>query len=264
MGRANAVQWTLIGLFGLAGSLCAITRASAAALPDCWDLAYGAIHHRAAAPHPPFILYNERMVINGDGLPLLQAREEVIYRDDGLARISDDRFMGHPYLTNATDPGPPELGPYGKRRSMWLPLQEADYSTLPLIGAVRSKNASGLACSNDGFERYNDHDTYRLSFTTAFPDKPALKALWIDTHTSEIWKVILSGYLPIALSDNPKNALLADFEVELEQQGPYLVVDHVTWKYRYHQYDQYSNLFGEYYYSGFEFPSRLPLSVFQT
>jgi len=147
---------------------------------------------------------------------------------------------------------------------MWLPLQQADSSSLPLIGSVRSKNSSGLTCSNDGFDRYKEHDTYRLTFTTTSPDKPALKALWIDTRTSEIWKVILSGYLPISLSEDQKKTLLADFEIELIQRGPYLVVDHVTWKYRYHQYDQYSNLFGEYYYTGFEFPSRLPPSVFQT
>jgi len=129
---------------------------------------------------------------------------------------------------------------------------------------VRSKTPSGLSCSYDGIERYKDHDTYRLTFTSEFQQKPALKALWIDVHNAEIWKVILSGYLPIALGDNPANARLTDFEVELEQQGPYLVVDHVTWKYRYHEYDQYSDLFGEYYYSGFEFPSQLPVTVFRT
>lgn len=264
MDRANAVKWILIGLFGLAGLRCVAQPVRAGTLPDCWDVAYGAIHHRAEAPHPPFIIYSERMLIAGDGRPLLQNRENVIYRDDGLARISDDRFDGHAYLTNLTDPGPPELGPYGNRRSMWLPIQESDYSKLPLIGEVRSRNPSGLSCTNDGIERYKDHDTYLLSFTTQFPERPSLKALWVDVHTSEIWKVILTGYLPIALTDNPKNARLTDFEVELQEEGRYLVVNHVTWKYRYHQYDQYSNLFGEYYYTGFQFPSDLPSTAFRT
>jgi len=236
--------------------------ARAGALPNCWDLAYGAIRHRATAPHPPFILYDETLLIEDDGSPLLQSRRSVAYRDDGLARILDDRFMNRPIITRSMEPGPPELGPYGDRRSAWLPLQQADYNTLPLIGEVRSKNPSGLSCTNDGSQRYKDHDVYRITFTTTHTDKPSVREMLVDARTLEIWKVILSGYLPVGLRSDPRNAALTDFEVEMAQVGIYLVVSHVTWKYRYYEYSQYSDLFGEYYYSGFEFPSELPRAYF--
>jgi len=257
--RAIRLGMVLFGALWLAALACA--PASAAPLPNCWDIAYAALHHRAAAAHPPFILYNESSQITDGGSPLLQTRKNVAYRDDGVSRVWDERFSYEPYVTRANDPGPPELGPYGARRSIWLPVQEVDAS-LPLIGQVRAHNPNGLSCTTDGIETYRGHRTYRLSFTTTHPERPALKALWVDTGSSEIWKVILSGLLPITLDTDENLPRLADFEIELDQVDAYVVVDHVTWKYRYHAYAQYSELFGEYYYTGFQFPQTLPEKYF--
>lgn len=252
--------WSL-GLLGLATFPCAARPAAAAAEPDCWDLTFSAIEHRAAAPHPPFITYSETLEILRDGLPYMRSRASIAYRDDGAVRIADDRFMDHPYVTTASEPGPPELGPYRDRRSAWLPLPESDYN-FPLIGRVRTK-PRGMRCENLGREEYRRHNTYHLDFSSTRPDRPSLKALWIDTRTSDIWKVILSGFVPVlAQSGTGTGARLTDYEVELEQSGPYLVVDHVTWKYDDREYSQISRFFGEYYYSGYDFPVALPASYF--
>ncbi len=250
-----------LSLLWLAALVLGPQPAAPQVLPDCWDLTYGALHHRAAAPHPPFIVYNTHEVITEQGEPLLDTRESVTYRDDGVARITDDRFAAIPYVTKALDPGPPELGPYGNRRSTWLPVPSGADPLLREIGRVRTKNASGISCSTQGVETYKDRETYRIDFTTAHPEKPALKSLWVDTRNGEIWKVVLSGSLPLELGDVTLSRL-TDFEVELTQIGRYVVVDHVTWKYRYDQFSQSAKFFGEYYNSGFAFPEILPASEF--
>lgn len=264
MEASMRVSWRAvwsIGLFELALSPCLLQPAWAAAPPDCWDITFGAIQHRAAAPHPPFITYSETLEIQRDGLPFMRSRASIAYRDDGVVRIADDRFSDQPYVATATEPGPPELGPYRDRRSAWLPLPEVDYN-LPLIGRVRSK-PRGITCEIVGRESYRGHDTYHLDFVADQADKPSLKALWIDARTGDIWKVILSGFVPVvAVDENGKTLRLTDYEVELEQSGPYVVVDHVTWKYSDREYSQTSRFFGEYYYSGYGFPAALPASYF--
>lgn len=248
------------GLLGLAAVSCAATPTSAAAAPGCWDLTFSAIEHRAAAPHPPFITYSETLEIQRDGLPYMRSRASIAYRDDGVVRIADDRFMDRPYVTTASEPGPPELGPYRDRRSAWLPLPESDYN-FPLIGRVRTK-PRGMTCENLGREEYRGHDTYHLGFSSAQPEKPSLKALWIDAGSGDIWKVILSGLVPVVAQSAGGGSRLTDYEIELEQDGPYLVVDHVTWKYNEREYSQTSRFFGEYYYSSFDFPAALPAGYF--
>ena len=259
--RLDAKRFGMVfsAAFLLAALACA--QAAAQALPDCWDTAYAALRHRAAALHPPFILYNERSLVTDNGDMLIQNHESVAYRDDGISRVWDERFAYDPYVTRASDPGPPELGPYGARRSVWLPVQVPQTPAPPLIGEVRARNTDGMTCSTDGIENYRGHQTYRLSFYSTHPERPALRGLWIDVATSEIWKVDLSGSLPIALDDE-KTIRLAEFELELDQIGPYVVIDHVTWKYRYHEFAQYSDFFGEYHYSGFQFPDTLPATFF--
>jgi len=248
-----------LAAFLLAGFACA--QAPAATLPDCWDIAYSALRHRAAAIHPAFILYNEISHVTDNGETLIRNHENVAYRDDGMARVWDERFAYDPYVTRASDPGPPELGPYGARRSVWLPVQVPETSSPPLIGAVHARNSDGMTCTTDGIENYHGHETYRLSFQSTHPERPALRALWVDIGNSEIWKVELSGSLPIVLDDE-RAIRLAEFEIELNQIGPYVVISHVTWKYRLHEFAQYSDFIGEYYYSGFQFPDKLPETFF--
>ncbi|MBV9270116.1 MAG: hypothetical protein JO165_03420, partial [Candidatus Eremiobacteraeota bacterium] len=55
---------------------------------------------------------------------------------------------------------------------------------------------------------------------------------------------------------------LANFEVELGYSGPYLMVNHVVWKYRNYEYSQWDDYFGEYYFSDFHFPDKLPAETF--
>jgi hypothetical protein len=250
------------GLFGLAILMCVPGVALAqTTLPNCWDLTYAALRHRAAAPHPQYIAYAETEDLTIDGRRLSESRPQITYRDDGVVRIDDDGFI---YLTRHAVPGPPELGPYGDRRSMWLPMEEAAVGDLPLIGSVRTGNRS-LSCRNNGLEQYKDHLTYRLTFNTIHPERPSLKALWIDARTSEIWKVIVSGTVPVTLSDDDRTVPgLTDYEVELANFENYVVVDHVTWRYSFREFSQTADLFGEYRYSAFGFPKDVPPGFFDT
>ena len=249
----------LSGLLGLTILACGPSPASAqVGRPDCWELTYAALRHRAVAPHPAYISYHETVDLSLDGRELVQSRPEITYRDDGVLRVDDDGFV---YVTNHAVPGPPELGPYGDRRSMWLPVDE-NQSNLPLIGTVSTRSRT-MSCRNDGLEVYKDHDTYRLTFNTIHPNRPSLKALWIDARTSEIWKVIVSGNVPVGFSNDDRGPVgLADFEVELAPYEQYVLVNHITWKYSFREFSQTANFFGEYYYSSFGFPKDVPPGFF--
>ena len=259
--RHDIKRFGVVFLAALLLALFARAQSAADPLPNCWDVTYAALRHRAAAAHPPFVVYNEVSLITDNGDMLLRNHESVAYRDDGISRVWDERFGYDPYVTRSNDPGPPELGPYGSRRSAWLPVPTADTSSPPLIGEVRAHNSDGLSCTNDGIVSYDGHETYRLSFFSPHPDRPALRGLWVDVGSSEIWKVDLSGSLPIALDDG-RTPRLANFEIELKKIDAYVVIDHVTWKYRLREFAQYSDFFGEYYYSGFQFPDALPATFF--
>jgi len=224
------------------------------ALPRCWDVYDAALTHNAGAAHPPFISYTERISVTEDGAPLLVSFAEVDYRDDdGLARVSDERFDYQPYLTRHAEPGPPELGPYGNERALWLP----DTSGLRVIARVRS--GGRLKCTLADEEAYKGHDTYHLAFTGTDANRPHLDDLWVDTRTNDIWKLIVTG--PISgLEGDPHG--VAEFQVELGYAGPYLLVNHVVWSYRKREYSQYVNYFGEYTFSGYAFPRDLPSSYF--
>ncbi|MFN2527492.1 MAG: hypothetical protein ABR584_02090 [Candidatus Baltobacteraceae bacterium] len=259
MNYRRALLGGLGGLFGLVVLACPPGPAQAQiALPDCWDVAYGALRHRAAAAHPPYISYAESAELIVDGKSLMQSQPQITYRDDGALRVNDDGFV---YVTRTAVPGPPELGPYGSRRSMWLPIDDSPDPSLPLIGTVRSHDRT-MSCANEGIQPYKDHETYKLVFNTIFPNRPSLKALWVDTRTSEIWKVILSGAVPIGFSSEGFRVGLADFEVELAPYNEYVVVNHVTWKFNFREFSQTATLFGEYYYHGFEFPKAVPDGFF--
>ncbi len=253
-GQKAILSW----LLGLAICLCPALPARADSLPDCWALTIKALQHRAASPHPPYIGYNEYGSISEDERPLLQTNPSVLYRDDGVLRVTDNGFS---YLTRLADPGPPELGPYGNRRSIWLPVENAADQSLPLIGSVRAR--SPLGCVNNGIESYKDHTTYRVSFASPDRNRPSLRQLWIDERSSEIWKVIVSSPIPVGLGPDQKDAL-ANFEIELAKMGDYVVVNHITWKYSLHAFAQTSNFFGEYYYTAFTYPKEVPAEFFHT
>ncbi|MDQ2664328.1 MAG: hypothetical protein M3Y18_09935, partial [Candidatus Eremiobacteraeota bacterium] len=101
----------------------------------CWDMLDDAIRRRASAVHPAYVSYDERIFVQENRVPLMRSTTHVDYRDDGLARVADERFSNVPYITTREEPGPPELGPYGNGRESWL---SANGPGLKLIGDVRS------------------------------------------------------------------------------------------------------------------------------
>jgi hypothetical protein len=229
--------------------------AAVGVLPPCWDVFDSALRHSASAAHPPYVTYDERISVLQDGAPLFTSNAHIDYRDDGIARVSDARFNYEPFITRRTEPGPPELGPYGKGRTMWLP----DENGLPTIAQIRA--AGSMTCTIADEEWYKTHDTYHLVFRGAAEDRPTLKDLWVDTRSRDVWKVILTG--PVSFWDDPQSTrALAEFQVELGYSGPYLVVNHVVWSLSRREYSQRVTYFGEYTYSGYSFPLAMPASYF--
>lgn len=228
--------------------------AALTALPSCWSIFDSGLVHNASGAHPPYVQYSERINVFQDGEPLVTSFANVDYRDDGMARVSDERFDYQPFITRRTEPGPPELGPYGAGREMWLP----DTMGLPVIAHVHAMN--GVTCHLAGEEAYKGHDTYHLIFTGAGDDVPHVKELWVDRTSRDMWKLIVTG--PVSWSDGTRSRRLAEFQVELGYSGPYLVVKHVVWSYRRREYSQYSDYFGEYTFTGYRFPKSVPDGYF--
>jgi len=223
----------------------------------CWDIFDAALEHSATARHPSYVTYDEHIAVDVDKQRLLYSTAHIDYRDDGTARVQDERFGFHPFVTRHAEPGPPELGPYGAERVSWIP-EEPTLGSLPVIASVRTQAAVG--CTVTGSEEYKGHSTYHLVFSGMRSDRPAVKEMWVDTESSEIWKLIVSGYVLFMGAD--ERPPLTDFQVELGYAGPYLVVNHVVWAYRRPEYSQWTDYFGEYTLSGFAFPPSLPQEYF--
>ncbi|HLI96442.1 MAG TPA: hypothetical protein VKT72_10190 [Candidatus Baltobacteraceae bacterium] len=194
------------------------------------------------------------MSVSMDREQIYTSDATVDYRDDGVARVSDERFAYQPFVTRREEPGPPELGPYGSRRLMWMP----ETPDLPTIARVRA--LAKVTCTLADEETYKAHDTYHLVFNGESESEPRLQELWVDAHSHDIWKLIVTG--PVIFDDGTRADGLAQFQVELGYTGPYLLVNHVVWSYRLHQYSQYADYFGEYTYGDYAFPSTLPSSYF--
>jgi hypothetical protein len=229
--------------------------AAAFASSQCWNIFDAALRHSASSAHPPFVSYDVLTRVTEDEQPLIYSRAHIDYRDDGLARVLDERFNFEPIVTHTTEPGPPVIGPYGPRRAAWLP-QDAD---LPIIADVRTPGAITCALSS---QFYHQRPTYHLTFRGGHvSDRPSVKEMWVDARSEDVWKLIVSG--PVAFADDPAGEHpLADFEVELGYTGPYLLVNHVVWKYRRREFSQYATYFAEYTLTSYSFPSELPSSYF--
>ncbi len=235
--------------------------AAAMSIPPCWTIFETALQHSAASAHPAYVSYDEGINVTEDDQRLVQTTAHVDYRDDGLALVRDERFNYEPILTRHTEPGPPELGPYGPAREAWLPNRESwlpQGDVFPTIAKVRSQ--ADMHCTVAGIEQYKGHTTYHLVFPGP-KDRPAMKALWVDTSSDTIWKVIVSGYVTFA--DDPQGPHpVANFEVELGYSGPYLMVNHVVWAYSRHEYSQVSDYFGEYTFNSSFLPAGAACMVF--
>lgn len=229
--------------------------AVAFASSQCWNVYDDALRHSALAAHPPYVSYDVLTDVTEDEQPLVYSHAHILYRDDGMARVLDERFNYEPIITRHTEPGPPVIGPYGRRRAAWLPQD----INLPIIADVRSQGSVDCGMAE---ELYRGRPTYHLTFTGGHvDDRAAVKQMWIDTSSHDVWKLIVSG--PVAFADDPGGEHpLADFEVELGYTGPYLLVNHVVWKYRRREFSQYATYFAEYTLSSYSFPSELPASYF--
>lgn len=222
---------------------------------QCWNIYDAALRHSALSAHPAYVSYNVITRVTEDQQPLVYSRSHVDYRDDGLARVLDERFNFEPILTRHTEPGPPVIGPYGARRAQWLPKD----NELPIIADVRSESSVTCTFTN---EEYQGRPTYHIVFRSPhINERAGVKQMWIDMDSQDVWKLIVSG--PVSFADDPGGEHpLADFEVELSYTGPYLLVRHVVWQYRRKEYSQYATYFAEYTLSSFSFPDRLPAAYF--
>ena len=238
--------------------LATLLLAATMGTPPCWEVYDAAVRRRAAAAHPAYVTYDERISLIANDQQIVRSSAHIDYRDDGVARVSDTRFDNDPFVTLTTDPGPPELGPYGGNRLSWLPLGTAGSTPMRVIGDVRAHG--NLSCTLRDVVTYRGHRSYRVSIGNVPLDRPAVKELLIDTQSFDIWKLVVRGFVLFTGTDTA--ASLTDFQVEMAYAGPYLVVDHVTWHYRLRQYSQYDRLFGEYYFSDFDFPKSMPAALF--
>jgi hypothetical protein len=135
--------------------------------PSCWNLYDEALTRSASAPHPRYVSYSEQISISEDGLPLTMSSAHVDYRDDGIARVADERFANS-FLTTNVEPGPPELGPYGANREMWLPLP----STQRTIAVV---HGGRVTCSIAGEDPIRSRLAYHIAFGDTNPEHPHLE-----------------------------------------------------------------------------------------
>lgn len=227
---------------------------TAIARPDadaCWQLVYKTIERSASAPHASFTQYSERGSIVQDGSVLQRETIQVLYRDDGLALVDDSRWA-EPLVSNALEPGPPVLGPYGARRSVWLALDDTELP-YPLIGDVHTHPLTTCEMRD---ELYHGAMATRIDLPQASQNKPGLQTMWLDPASGNVRKIVVMGRLVFRGSDPSTDPHFAPFEIEFAQVGPYTVVRHVTWRFNLHYYSQTSQLFGEYYYDGYSFPVR--------
>jgi len=244
----------LVLLGSLAAAFVLATSAVARADDACWQLVFAAIEHDAAAPHAAYISYSELVNIQEDGRRYERASANITYRDDGTASIDDDRWA-RPFMSNFLEPGPPVLGPYGKRRDDWLAVASQRFA-LPLIADVH--NQAQRACVDRGDEVVDGQTVADIALIDAPTDRPALKEIWIDRRSLDIARVRLSEYLTIAAVDWSLEHVLTDFSVEMEHVNGYSVVHRVYWTYDMKVYDQWSTLDAEYDFDNYAFENAPP------
>ncbi|MDE2483115.1 MAG: hypothetical protein KGN02_13120 [bacterium] len=247
-------RWSSSLLFACACT-CAAPMAARAESAPCWSLIYDAIEHSASAPHAPYISYAESIRIVQDRTLIARSAANITYRDDGYASVDDDRWA-RPFLSRFLDPGPPILGPYGHdRRSAWLALlqTEGPYKTI-----ASTQARSNERCVDRGDDVVNGNRVAHLELPDAPTDAPALKEIWIDRTSHDVARIVMSAPLAYYGQDADVPNALVDYRIGITRIGPYQVVHHVTWTYRYRVYDQGSVLDGEYVFTNYQFADTPP------
>ena len=236
--------------------ICAAGASAATTVVDpCWQLLYRALEHSAGAPHSPYISYAESIHITQDGQRYERASASVTYRDDGLAYIDDDRWV-HPFVSTVLEPGPPVLGPYGPHRATWLTMDSVPSSSLPVIAETRNYRHE---CVDQGDELVDGNQTAHLVIADAPEDRPALKAIWIDRHSLDVRRAVVSQWLTFLYDYSGKRGQqLIDYTIAVQQIGGFSVIKQVNWEYTYRVYSQYSTISAEYRFDAFRFDTKPP------
>ena len=244
----------LLLFVSLTAVLVLSTSTAARSSDACWQLVFAAIERDAAAPHAAYVSYSELVNIQEDRRRYERATANITYRDDGIASIDDDRWA-RPFMSNFLEPGPPVLGPYGKRRADWLAVASQKFA-LPLIADVQ--NEARRVCVDRGDQVIDGETVADIALLDAPTDRPALKEIWIDRRSLDIAQVVLSEYLTIAAVDWSLEHVLTDFSVEMEHVDGYAVVHRVYWTYSMKVYDQWSTLDAEYDFENYGFENTPP------
>lgn len=246
---------------GLAAVLCfslCIAAAPAATEDGCWPQLFRAIEHNAASPHSRFISYGEAIHITQDGHPYERAYASIVYRDDGIAYVDDDRWV-HPFLSGVLEPGPPVLGPYGAHRSSWLSLigDREDRTSLPVIADTH--NPESGRCVDKGDTTIDGARVAHFVLPDAPLDRPSLKEIWLDRSTLEVRRAVVSQALTFVYDyQEIGKQRLIDYTIQMGKVDGYEVVRQIDWQYTYPVYGQFSTISAEFEFSGFQFTNRAP------
>ena len=238
---------------------------SAGALADndsCWQLLYHAVERSASGAHAPFISYGETINITQDGQRYERASAHVVYRDDGVAYIDDDRWV-HPFLSSVLEPGPPVLGPYGQNRSSWLSfITSASTGKMPFPIIADTHNPALGRCVDLGDDSVDGVRTAHLAFPDSPGDRPGLRSIWVDRSTFNVKRAVVSLYLTFVYDTSGKRGeRLVDYTIQVAREQGYTVVRQVNWEYTYQVFSQRSTISAEYRFDDFQFDSKPPLGT---
>ena len=221
-----------------------ILAAAAAALlsvSSCWNAYDAALRHSAQAAHPQFVSYDESARLDGGAQRVVRERAHIDYRDDGTALVLDDRAGPSPIVTRNVDPGPPVLGPYGRARAAWM----SPDLWPPIRTAANSGGTDGEICTMAPSVSIEGARAYHLLFYRR-KQSVGLDELWVDAHTFQIRRVILTGLVLFGASITAKPT---NYDISVSRSGPYNVVSHVVWS--------LGGYTGDYTFANFSFPAHV-------
>ncbi len=251
-----ALRW--FGTLVAAVVVLAPTPVARAADDGCWQLIDRALQHSAGSPHARFITYGEHFTVFADGIPLENIGSTIVYRDDGLAYVADERWV-HPFLSRFLEPGPPVLGPYRDSRPGWL-AADTMVTALPVIAHVHAYPKE--TCADDGPATVDGKPFVHLTVGHELSERPGLRDIWIDPQAYDIGRVVVRGPLHFYVRDGFKDEL-TDYTVDLERVAQYTVVRRVTWQYREREYSQWTDLSAEYDFRDYNFSDVPPPGTMQ-
>jgi hypothetical protein len=223
----------------------------------CWQLLYRAIEKSASAPHSPFISYSLFVDITENGLRYERANASIVYRDDGMAYIDDDRWV-HPFLSTSLEPGPPVLGPYGPQRTSWLSLIQQGDTAMPVIADTHNIPTGRCVEAAD-----SNGELAHLIIPHPAKDRPALKEIWIERNSLGIRRAVVSQWQTFIydLANDGNKQHLIDYHIDVQNINGYNVVSDISWQYTYPIYSQYSTIEAKYIFSDFHFDAKAPMGT---